>query len=67
MLFQFFSESELKTKKMGKFESILTCLGAGIVAGAGYLLYKKYISRDGEEEKDSFTQVKIDRLRAWLN
>jgi len=54
---------------MGKFKSILTCLGAGIAAGAGYFLYRKYIhiSRDGEEEKDSFTQVKIDRLRTWLN
>jgi len=52
---------------MGKFKSILTCLGAGIAAGAGYFLYRKYISRDDEEEKDSFTQVKIDRLRTWLN
>ena len=64
----FFFQKRVENKKiaMGKFKNILTCLGAGIAAGAGYFLYRKYISRDGEQEKDSFTQVKIDRLRAWL-
>ena len=39
---------------MGKFKDIfVTCLGLGMVAGAGYYLYRKYVSRDSEENSSA--------------
>lgn len=44
---------------MGKFKGIfVACLGLGIAAGAGYYLYRKFISRNDEEENNGATQVR---------
>ena len=48
---------------MGKFKTVfVACLGLGIAAGAGYYLYKKFLSKDGEDEDDSSAQVKLGNL-----
>ena len=45
---------------MGKFKDIfVTCLGLGMVAGAGYYLYRKYVSRNSEENS-SASQVNAE-------
>ena len=42
---------------MGNLKTFfLACLGLGIAAGAGFYLYRKFTSTDGEEE-NSATQV----------
>ena len=49
-----------KKKVMGKFKTVfVACLGLGIAAGAGYYLYKKFLSQDVEEENNSSTQVNL--------
>jgi len=52
---------------MGKFKDIfVTCLGLGMVAGAGYYLYRKYVSRNGEENS-SASQVNTKDCTKNLN
>lgn len=52
---------------MGKFKDIfVTCLGLGMVAGAGYYLYRKYVSRNSEE-KSSASQVNAEDCIRNLN
>lgn len=52
---------------MGKFKDIfVTCLGLGMVAGAGYYLYRKYVSRNSEENS-SASQVIAEDCTKNLN
>ena len=52
---------------MGKFKDIfVTCLGLGMVAGAGYYLYRKYVSRNSEENS-SASQVNAEFCTRNLN
>lgn len=49
---------------MGKFKDIfVTCLGLGIVAGAGYYLYRKYVSRNSEENSSASQVIAEDCIR----
>ena len=46
---------------MGKFKDIfVTCLGLGMVAGAGYYLYRKYVSRNSEENSSESQVIAED-------
>lgn len=46
---------------MGKFKDIfVTCLGLGMVAGAGYYLYRKYVSRNSEENSSASQVIAED-------
>ena len=49
---------------MGKFKDIfVTCLGLGMVAGAGYYLYRKYVSRNSEENSSASQVTAEDCIR----
>lgn len=49
---------------MGKFKDIfVTCLGLGMVAGAGYYLYRKYVSRNSEENSSASQVITEDCTR----
>ena len=49
---------------MGKFKDIfVTCLGLGMVAGAGYYLYRKYVSRNSEENSSASQIIAEDCIR----
>ena len=49
---------------MGKFKDIfVTCLGLGMVAGAGYYLYRKYFSRNSEENSSASQVITGDCTR----
>lgn len=49
---------------MGKFKDIfVTCLGLGMVAGAGYYLYRKYVSRNSEENSSASQVIAEDCIR----
>lgn len=49
---------------MGKFKDIfVTCLGLGMVAGAGYYLYRKYVSRNSEENSSESQVIAEDCTR----
>lgn len=49
---------------MGKFKDIfVTCLGLGMVAGAGYYLYRKYFSRNSEENSSASQVITEDCTR----
>lgn len=49
---------------MGKFKDIfVTCLGLGMVAGAGYYLYRKYVSRNSEENSSANQVIAEDCIR----
>ena len=49
---------------MGKFKDIfVTCLGLGMVAGAGYYLYRKYVSRNSEENSGASQVIAEDCIR----
>ena len=55
--------SEIKAKKekatMGKFKTIFAaCLSLGVVAGAGYYIYRKFARKYEKEGDDNLTQVK---------
>ena len=44
----------------------VTCLGFGMVAGAGYYLYRKYVSRNSKENSNA-SQVNADDCIRNLN
>ena len=49
---------------MGKFKDIfVTCLGLGMIAGAGYYLYRKYVSRNSEENSSASQVIAEDCIR----
>lgn len=49
---------------MGKFKDIfVTCLGLGMVAGAGYYLYRKYVSGNSEENSSASQVIAEDCTR----
>ena len=46
---------------MGKFKAIfVACVGLCMAAGAGYYLYRKFVSKDGEKENACLMQVKMN-------
>lgn len=56
--------SEIKAKKekatMGKFKTIFAaCLSLGVVAGAGYYIYRKFARKYEKKGDDNLTQVKM--------
>lgn len=45
---------------MGQLKTfLLTCLGVGLAAGAGFYLYRKFTSTDGEEENSENTATQV--------
>lgn len=46
---------------MGKFKTIFAaCLSLGVVAGAGYYVYRKFARKYEEKKGDNLTQVKMN-------